>query len=461
MESSSRGFLPRLEEALGLRATWLESVLIPALKDRVVTYRSLFESFSGVLVKKGLLRDDVYDYDRKASAIGAPPDSALPETGDSTEVSHRIVAYRRQLDFLVEEAPFTLASMDLAALKRIGALLSYVDWGHFGEGSRSPTTRALARLTTKVRLSKDQISGRVLHESQAQIDEASRDIRERLAEIEAWHRESWKAEVRAKVLPQILPRITGAEEERVAETVLIEEAFTRALPGGTWHPQLAHEILAEDQEKLLVSLMVPPPTPAAPENVADHRLELLEAVRGVCRTARDLGYCQEVLARNERAMEKPRLGLIQRIRRWLRRTSGRHDDRLYDIEYRPTPKAEASAETVDFPRFIAEVQELRIVLGEITRTGSRGHRRLQAMDTEQILDFLEWLLRELRQMYHRMDGLNTLFQARTGASREGGARGIKLELLAIENGMKRAEAARRDSIDRAEKEALTDRAERP
>jgi hypothetical protein len=451
MESSPRGFLPRLEEALRLRATWLESVVIPTLKDSLVTYRSLLEGVAGTLVKKGLLREDLYDYERKASGILAPPDSSLPEIGDNSELSHRMVAYRRLLDFLVDEMPLTLASLDLAAVQQISSLVSYVDWERFGEGSQSPTTRALARLTTKVRASKDQLSASLLHESQSHIRESVRDIRERLAEVEAWHHEAWKAEVRAIALPQILPRLTGAEEERVAETVLVREAFTRALPQGTWHPQLAHEILAEDPEKLLLSLMVPAAAPATPENGADRRLALLDAVRGVCRIARDLGYCQDVLSRNERAMEKPRLGLLQRFRRWLRRTPGRRGgDRRYDIEYRPSPRADASRETVDFPSFIAEVQELRTVLAETAKAGGRGHRRVQAMDAEQVLDFLGWLLRELRQMYHRMDGLNTFFQA---GGRGSGARGIKLELLAIENGMKRAEAIHREYVERTEREA--------
>ncbi len=443
MESSSRGFLPRLEEALALRAAWLESVVLPALKDAAFTYRSLFESIAGTLVKKGLLREDLYDYERKVNGISAPPDTPLPGAGDNGEVSRRIVAFRRQLDYLVDEMPFTLASMDLAAVERISSLVSYIDWERFGEGSQSPTTRALAQLTTRLRQGRDQLSVSLLHESQAHIRESAREMRENLAVIEAWHRESWKAAVRAKALPQILPRLTRAEEERVAETVLIREAFTRALPGSTWYPELVHQVLAEDEETLLASLAVPRAEPAAPESGVDHASALLDAVRGVCRVARDIGYCQDVLARNELAAERPRLGLFRRFLRWIRRTPGSRGDRRYDIEYRASANAEAITETVDFPRFLADVQELRTLLGDIARPGSRDARRIQAMDAEQLAEFLTWLLRQVRQVYRRMDGLNTLFQAMSGGSRGSGTRGIKLELLAIENGMKRAEGVQR------------------
>jgi hypothetical protein len=296
MENGSPDFLPRLEEAITLRATWLETIRIPQLKDMVGTYRALFESVAATLVKKGLLREDPYDYDDNVNAIIVPPDSALSETGDSAELSRRIAAYRRQIDFLVDGYPFTLASMDLAALKRISSLLSYVDWEGFGEASYSPTTRGLARLVTKVRLSADRLSSRVLNESRMQLEKLTREIRERLAELETWHRESWKAEVRAKVLPQVSRHHGRTGEERSAEMLAIRKAFEQALPEGTWHPQLVKEILREDHppgsaertEKLLISLALPQPETSLLDDVLQCKIELMDAVRTLCKAAEEI-----------------------------------------------------------------------------------------------------------------------------------------------------------------------------
>ena len=52
-----------------------------------------------------------------------------------------------------------------------------------------------------------------------------------------------------------------------------------------------------------------------------------------------------------------------------------------------------------------------------------------------------------------MQGLNNLFQVRAVHEHGGTARSIKLELLAIENIMNRADAVHRDSINRLEKSA--------
>jgi hypothetical protein len=459
MENGSPDFLSRLEEAVELRSTWLEAIRIPQLKDMLGTYRSLFENIAGTLVKKGLLREDPYDYEGKVTAVAAPPDSALADSDNTTELSRRIVAYRRQLDFLLDSSQFTLASMDLAALKRISSLLSYIDWESFGETSHSPTTRALARVVSKVRVSMDALSSRVLHESQTQIEKLSRDIRERTAEVEAWQRESWKTELRAKVLPLVSPHRDKTGEERAAKTLAIRKAFEQALPEGTWHPQLVQEIIGEDhstgageqKEKLFASLAIPQPVTSKPENVPQRRNEILEAVQSVCNAAEDIGYCEAILVENEHALENSRLSFVQRVRRWFQKSLGRLDDRFYDIEYRASPSADAKTESIDFLRFVSEMKELRAVLAEIVETGSPGNLRIEKMDEEQLCDFLDWQLRQLRQLHRRMEGLNTMFQVKAVHDRGGSARSIRLELLAIENCMNRADVVRRQSIAVLEK----------
>jgi hypothetical protein len=454
MENDVTEFLRRLEEAIAVRGKWLETVRIPLLKDAVGTYRSLFEGIAETLLKKGLLREDPYANEGRVSAIAAPPDTALSETGDNTEVARRIAAYRRQLEFLLNGLPSTLASMDLVALKGVSSLVSYVDWEGFGERSHSPTTRAFARLVTTVRLGKDGLSSRTLQESQEQIGKLARDIRERTAEMEAWHRESWKAEVRAKVLPMVASRAPRTGEERTAKAFLIREAFDQALPGGTWHPQLVQEILGEDQppgsaerlEKLLVSLALPRPIVSKPEDVPRRRSELREAIRGVCSAAQEIGYCEEALVENERAVENRRLGVFQRIKLWFLKKLGKLDNPVYDIEYRSSPTAELKTESIDFLRFVSEMRELKAILVEITEAGSPGHHRIEAMEELDLCDFLGWLLRQLRQLRLRMEGLNALFQVRAVRDSGATARSVKLELLAIENAVIRADAVRRENM---------------
>jgi hypothetical protein len=453
MENGTSDFLSRLEQAITLRASWLETVRIPLLREMVRTYRSLFESLMGTLVKKGLLREDQYDWDGKVTAITVPPDTALSDPDDYAEVSSRIVACRRQLDFLADGLPFTLVALDLPIARRVAALVAYVDWGSFGEGSHSPTTRALSRLVTNVRLSKDALTSRVLTESQAMIEKLSRDILGCLSELEAWHRESWKLDVRSKVMPRVPPQRARTGEERTTKVLLIRKVFEQALPEGTWHANLVQEILAEDQEpgsserldRLLSSLALPGIAIEQGADPARLHSGLLQAVRGLCDAAEEIGRCEEALVENERALEARRLSFLQRIRRWFQRSLGRLDDRFYDIENGE------STESVDFLKLVSEMKELKALLMEIRKEGSAGDRRVAGMDEDQLCDFLDWQLRLVRQLHRRMEGLNSLFQVKAAHERALAARSIKLELLAIENAMIRADAVRRESISRLER----------
>jgi len=125
---------------------------------------------------------------------------------------------------------------------------------------------------------------------------------------------------------------------------------------------------------------------------------------------------------------------------------GRLDNPVYDIEYRPSPTAELKNESIDFLRFVSEMRELKAILVEITETASPGHRRIEAMDEEQLCEFFGWLLRQLRQLHLRMEGLNALFQVKAVSDHGATVQSIKLELLAIENGIIRADAARRENM---------------
>jgi len=454
MENAIPDFLRRLEDALSQRAAWLEATRIPLLKDLVGTYRTLFESVVGTLVKKGLLRVDPYNYDGKTSAILVPPDTVPPDAEEDVEIGRRIAAYRRQMEFLATQIPFTLAALDLPLLKKVSALFSYLDWEGFSETSHSPTTRALARRVMNVGLSKDALSSRVLHESRLQIGKLSRDIRERIVEIESWHRESWKAALRAKVLPRVTAQEARTADERAARALVIKKAFEVASPDGTWHPHLVQEILGEDhppgaderREKLLASLALPRAGVAKPDDGPRRRTELLDAIRGLCRAGEEIALCRQVLEENERAVETRKLGVFQKLRRWLRRRLGRREDRFYQIEYRSSAGAELQVETIDFLRLVSEMQELHGVLADVAQPGSPGHRRIEAMDEAKLCDFLDWQVRQLRQLHRRMEGLNVLFQVKAVEAQSAAVRSIKLELLAIENGLIRGDAARRDSM---------------
>jgi hypothetical protein len=450
MGQEAPDFLPLLQKALTVRAEWLETMSVPLLKEALRTYRALFQSMVGTLLKKGMLREDRYDYDGKTQGINPPADGPIAEATSADEMSARITAYGRQLDFLVDELPLSLAALDLPALKKISSLLSYIDWGSFSETSHSHTTRALAGLVARVRPSLGALSAQVLRESETQAPKLMGEIRARVAEVEAWARESWKATVRERVLPAIAARDARVKEDQGEDVQAIRRAFDHALPTAGWHPPLVLEILAEDRsgaaaerrEKLLASLAIPQPVAVPADAAPENRRELLDAILSLCKVRADIAFAETILTENERELEKRTLSIFQRVRRWLQRCLGRLDDRFYEVKTRESPKAEPKAETVDFLRFIAELREMQGMLSELSDETGPKRRRMEAMSEEELCEFLGWQVRQIRHIHRRMEALNTLFQLTAVHLRGATARSIKLELLGLENGLVRADKAR-------------------
>ncbi len=460
MGDGTGDFLPRLEAALVARGRWLETTRLMPLRDALRTYRALFETISGTLVKKGLLREDPYEYDGNAKGALTPPDTLIPEAAEADQLSIRLSAYRRQLDLVVLGFPASLAASDLPGARRMSAMISYIDWDGYGEASRSYTTRALARLTSRVRISTDALSARVMSESHSQVEKLMPQVRSQVAELEAWYREVWKAEVRAKALPRKVPASPTARGDSEEELLSFKRAFDQYLPEASWHPELAQEILAEEsaedaparKEKLLASLATPKAPVAAAAVPLDRRPELLEAIRGLCKVNEEISRAEAVLIVNERALEKFSLTFFQRIRRWFRKSLGTIEHRYYEIEAKRTPSSEPRTESIDFLKFAAEMRDVAGMLVETLDESNPESRRIQEKTQEQLGDFLEWQLHHVRRVYRRMEGLNALFQVRAVQERRSPARSIKLELLAIENATVRADKARREVTPKQEAE---------
>ncbi len=166
----------------------------------------MFEGVMGMLIRKGLLREDPYNYEQAFTDITIPKDDVLPEFENSDEVSYRLAAFRRQLKFVCAEYPLDLPTLGLARLKKLSSLVSYINWLEMGEASKSPTTKAFARVFMKVRMGSDTMASQILKDSETQIIKTTHTLRTLLAELIAFDRESWKAEIRRTRAPHTLSR---------------------------------------------------------------------------------------------------------------------------------------------------------------------------------------------------------------------------------------------------------------
>ena len=307
-------YAAQLDAAIEKRRQWLEAVQIPLLKDTLTSYTSMFEGAVAILIRKGLLREDPYNYEQAFTDITIPKDDVLPEFENSDEVSYRLAAFRRQLKFVCTEYPLELPTLGLARLKKLSALLSYINWLELGEASKSPTTKAFARVFMKVRMGTDSMTSQILKDSEIQIIKTVHLLRSILADLIGYCRESWKADIRRTVLPAVSAGNVEGHGHRDEMLRAIRRVFANKMPGKPWYPSLVEEIvdeeLAEDAEerraKVLASLVIAAPVQARVVEEPNGRSILLETVRLLSRPSEELATAITVLEENERLVTESR-----------------------------------------------------------------------------------------------------------------------------------------------------------
>jgi hypothetical protein len=457
----SREFAAQLAEAVARRGGWIEDQEIPRLAEDLRFLHSQFEVIVGMLVRKGLLREDPYNYDQAVTELALPPDEVLPDLENTDELSYRLAAYRRQMEFLATGMRLNLATLDMQRLKTVSALVSWISWVDFGEGSRSPVTRAFARQFMKVRMGADTIAAGVLKDAHAQVEKVQARVRAHLAAVIAFHRESWKLAVRTAVLPRLARAPLAPAAAREDGVRALRRVFAQVSPGRPFYPELAGEILAEDsgeeaearRAKLLASLVVTEekPRPAAAAAAVPTRPYLLEAARILARAQGELSAALETLAVNQRLVESRRRGLAAWLRRIFLGAAGRRDSvPVYELEYADNPAAGTQSERIAFDPFLAEARKKTALLASLATPA--GLSRLESAVEPALLEFVDKLLSDMFLLHRRMSGLNSLFQSRAAEGTKADIRGIRLELVAVKNSVVKANQKRHEYAARREEQ---------
>ncbi len=455
----SEAFLQQLTDALSQRAQWLEGTQLPKLRDGIQNYQTLFESIMAMLIRKGLLREDPYNYEQPQSDIIIPSDAPLPDFENADETSYRLAAFRRQLKYVLAEVGFNLSALPLARLKKLSTLISYVNWSELTDSSSSPVTRSFARATTKILLSGDTMSAQILKEQETKIVATFLECRSIIADLVAYHRESWKAELRRAVLPHVTlePGGSGKTEETLRG---MRKVYAREMTGRPWYPALAQELVGEEVEsdadarkaRLLASLAIPEAAPAPrPVIQRDGRAILMEAVRILSRPHEELVTAVESLTETERLFETREHGLGSALRRLFGLSARKKTDtHTYEITFTEPAVGTTKAEKLSFPLFAQDARKKATLLATIASGKGPAYRRLDMTREGPLANFLDKQLNEMLLIHRRLSGFNALFQDKASQGGKQGVRGIKLELLAIRNALVKANQRRHEFGERTE-----------
>jgi len=445
----ARSFQERLQAVLENRAQYLQEKSLPLLKNNLRVYQTLFENIYNILIRKSLIHEDPYKYDHRILELSLPPTSSFLESEKQEELSRRLSAFHNQLDFLNGNFSFNLESLSLETIKRILALVQYIQWQGFSGVSSSTNTAVLAEFVGRVRQGGDNISNSILSDSLAQLEAATRQILAQLKDLALFQREAYKLELRrrlAELAPDLLadrPGGPAAGVEALDKAVSrIKPLFLQQLRGRPFYPELVKELLAEEsaenreevEGEILARISPVQEKPAEVRRQASHKSILLEGIRILAAAEAPLSDALRKSFENKVLMENRRQSFGQRIRRWLEKlVRGGPEDWSVELEYRDAATGAQRTEKLDLNLLLGNIQNKAKLFAALGNKMSPAYRRLEAGEEKQLFAFLTKNIHDLNRIHRRLEALGIYFKNEMPQAERGKVKVVKIELAALKN----------------------------
>ncbi|MDR2258417.1 MAG: hypothetical protein LBE14_04620 [Treponema sp.] len=441
-----------LSAALEERRDWLEKTELVKLKEELRTYQTSFSSLYTIYLKKGLINEDPYKQEAKIGEIEVPETGLFSEAERIEQLSIRLANFDNQLDFLVNFYQFGVEFLNLDRIKRILGLVRYIDWVHLIPDSQSANTRAVAEITVQSKTGVDSIALSVIGGSLTNLSKSTAAILVILKELADYHREAYKLEVRNAVAGGI----TAAE----ANAAAIKKKFAAALPGKPFYQELVEEIIKEDyspdgpmlRQNILNSLKVAEAKPKTVTAKVSFKMILLEGIQvigSVCTTLHEISV---KLDENETLLANQKKSFWEKVKQLVQQMMNKEaEEVVYDVEYLDPTKGVPVKEKVHFHHFRNEMDRKNRVLASLGPHGA-AHTKLEAMQEEQLIAFLEKNIREVQSLHRTLTALDEFFKTEAPREDRDKVKGIKPELAAVKNAIVRANQLRHEYSAQKEEE---------
>ena len=436
-----------LEKALNSYAFWLEKNEFPKFKDEFRSFHTSFTTLYKMLIQKKLINEDPYKQEAKMGEIKVPK-PILSEGDRKDQLTMNLSAYDNQLDYLVNFFQFSIDFLTMDNIKRILALVKYIDWNHFTSDTQSSTTKVVYDLITTVRQGLESFSVNVINEAVSKLKQTTINIMGYLKIATSFNKESYKLAIRQN--------ITGNMNDVSVENV--KKKFSAAMPGKAFYPDLIEELIKEDhssggdqlQNAILKQLAVPEEKPKVVKKQVDFKITLLDGLLVISSVGVAIGDIIPKMDENHMLIQNRKLTFSEKMKEVFRQMFNKEPDPIiYIIEYIDPVKGVAVKEKVNFNVFRAD-------LDKRVRTYSsfniRNSSKVDAMDQKQLLGILEKAVREAQNLQKTLTGLDEFFKTEVPRESREKVKGIKPELATIKNAIIKANQKRHEYSAQLEEE---------
>ena len=444
-----------LVEALKARADWLERSQLPKLKDELRGFHAGFGSLYNLYLKKGLIHEDPYKAEAKIAELEVPSIISFTEMEKLDQLTKRLANFDNQLDFLVNFYQFSVEFLNMDRIKRILGLVKYIDWIHLSSDTSNPVSQAVADMTNQVKLGSDPITLSVISESLSHLAKSSTLILGHLKSLTEYQRESYKLTLR-----EMAENMSASDAANVQQ---IRKKFVAAKTGMPFYPDLADEVIRENDPNegeelraaVLKRLQIVEEKRKTVKRQVSYKSFLIDGITGLGGTVQSFSEIIPKLDENSIILENEKSGFLTKLKKLIQQMLNREPDPLvYEVESIDPVKGIPVKEKVDFNYFVSDLERKVRTLTPLASKGTAS-AKLEAMQEEQLVGFLERSIREIQNLHKTLNALDDFFKAEVAKENRDKIKGIKPELGVIKNAIVRANSRRHEySAQKEEEEQL-------
>jgi hypothetical protein len=420
-----------LSEALQSQQEYIEKSIFLSLKEDLRMFYDAFHTLYGMLLSKGMVKEDPYKQDIKIGEIQVPETAAFSDGEKDKQLTIRLSNYDVQLDVLVNFYQFTTTYFTLDRIKRVLDLIKYIDWLNLAPASSSPITRVMAEIINQLRTGAEAFGvGGIIGLTQ-RLAKLSRSVLGSLKVLVDFNREVYKLEVRRA----ISSRIPQGQSPSVGD---IKKHMAISMPGKPVYTELLEELIKEDysplgpalREQVLKSLQVVEDKPKTSTPDVPIRHFLVAGVQVISALAPILQEIGEKLDANAAILANRKIGLWERLKRfWDKLMNKEPKPTIYKVTYQGAG-SDPIIEPVNF-------NQLRTKLDSRAKqffdTQSMPLEKINALPDEQLISFLERGIRDIQSLYKVLNAVDDYFKQAIDPNERNQIKGIKPELSTLKN----------------------------
>ncbi len=450
-------FLSDLEEVLKNYREYLNTKELPALKEHFLLYKTVFDGFTSLLLKKGLITEDPYKYDEKISEVKAPSKHPVTDSEKVGEISQRLSQFERQLDFLNHFFQFSVDFMTLPRIKDITSIVRWINWDNLSSTSTEVNTLILGEIVDKIKQGTDPMSISILTDSVKKLNSISKQMLSILKKVSAYQREKYKFDIRANIIgplsitPQqisgngneFLGKVKSNFRQRMGEDIPFIKSLILEIIAEESSPE-KEELKRDILKKLEIKKKV------KKKKKVNYRALVMESLRILSSAGPVLNDALNKIQENSRLLQNRNLTFGEKFRSWLMNLSGKSKNNVYEIEYFDEATSVQKRTKIDFDVFLEQGFKEARIISALGNKVSATWQKLEKASEETILTFLDKHISAARKISGKLDPLNVYFKSELPPAERNRIRGIKLEVSSIKSSLQKAHKKRLEYISRIE-----------